>query len=155
MEEKTLRRAFKETNEILKYISDDEKKKINASFWNFMKRNEDKNYEFKIDPKKDLEEYDLLHETKVLLVMIYKDYLCSQEEKVEIAKQIKENDKKYLEEMNRNIFKQPERKVEEPKIEEQIESQPIEEKEEHLATVNDESIFNKIIKFIKKLFKKG
>ena len=91
-----LYKAFSEVDTILEYSSEEIANKIPKKFKDIIKNNKDLEYKLEIDDNKALTEQELLPETKEILALIYREYLCSEEEK---EKLIEENQKK-LDEMN-------------------------------------------------------
>lgn len=79
-------KAFKEFREIIKFFPKNEYKKIPKSFINFIEENMDNNYEYTIEHVDDFQNQEMLEETRVLLSIVYRDYLASDEEKKQIIK---------------------------------------------------------------------
>lgn len=138
-------KAFSEIDTILEYSNEEIKNKIPNNFKQLIKNNKDINYKLVLDEKKSLNEQKLLIETKEILALIYRDYLCSEDERKEL---IRVNNQK-LEEINKkydiqNIFEQRKNKT-------SIDN----ENEEMLPEIiNEERWYKKIFNFIKKLFKR-
>lgn len=147
MNKKNIGKAIKEVNEIMKYIPAEEKNKINKKFLDFLNKIEDKTYDFNFEPEKDLLEQNLLEETKMLLGIIYRNYWCSKEEQEEIDKVLRENEEKYVKEINEkynqeNLFEK--KKLKSKEIENNL---PV--------VVEEKMWFNRLIGFIKKyIFKR-
>lgn len=74
-------RAYTELNEILGYLSDEQKDKIPHNLIENIKRKMDLNYKFIFDKSKGIFEQNLMTETKALLVEIYERYLANDAEK--------------------------------------------------------------------------
>ena len=138
-------KAFSEIDTILEYSNEEIKNKIPNNFKQLIKNNKDINYKLVLDEKKPLNEQKLLIETREILALIYRDYLCSEDERKEL---IRVNNQK-LEEINKkydikNIFEQRKNKT-------SIDN----ENEEMLPEIiNEERWYKKIFNFIKKLFKR-
>lgn len=144
MEEDT--KAYREVYEILKYIPKEESEKVPNGFKKFLEENMDRNYDYEVEHIEDFENQEMLHKTRVILAILYRDYWASQEEKEEILlrdkKQIIEEEEEKRQKYNPdNIFKQ-DKKVDSNYIEEQM--QLIEYKE---------NIFKKILNKLKEWFK--
>ena len=141
-------KAMREVNEILKYVPLEQKNKISKKFLNLLSENEDKTYNFEINPDNEIKDGDLLYETELLLQVIYRNYWCSEEEKKEIDELLIENEKKYIEEINEkysydNLFKNNKKEIVKT------------EETPNLPVVYEEkNIFTKIINFIKNIFKR-
>ena len=138
-------KAFSEVYTILEYSNEEIRNKIPNDFILLIKNNKDINHKLVLDEKKPLNEQKLLIETREILALIYRDYLCSEDERKEL---IRVNNQK-LEEINKkydiqNIFEQRKNKT-------SIDN----ENEEILPEiVNKEKWYKKIFNFIKKLFKR-
>ena len=85
MDEK-FKRAFSEVYEILKIMPDSILNKIPTKLQNIIENERDKNY--KVVIKEPLEIENFQYETIVFLGMLYRDFLCNEDEK----KELKEND---------------------------------------------------------------
>ena len=138
-------KAFSEVYTILEYSNEEIRNKIPNDFILLIKNNKDINHKLVLDEKKPLNEQKLLIETREILALIYRDYLCSEDERKEL---IRVNNQK-LEEINKkydiqNIFEQRKNKT-------SIDN----ENEEMLPEIiNEERWYKKIFNFIKKLFKR-
>lgn len=102
--------AFAEVYDIIKHSDLEVQNKISKKFIELLENCMDKSYEVNIDYTKELKEPNIHHETKVIMGIIYRDYLCSSDEKERLLKL--ENDeyskiKKELEEKYSydNLFK--------------------------------------------------
>lgn len=148
MASKELSEAAVELNTIIEYTSQDVVNKIPKKFLTFMKKIASTTYQFKYDTSKPLEEQDIKPKTKGLIALIYKDYLCDAQEKQEYLNTVSrvmeeiEQEKRELYDPN-NIFKNR-----------------VHEKEEQKAhnlpvAIKEESIFTKIVYFIKRIFGKN
>ena len=151
MQKNNIGKAMRQVNELLKYIPLEQKNKINIKFLNLLNENEDKTYDFKIDPEKEIKDGDLLHETELLLLVIYRNYWCTEEEKKELDETLLENNKKYYEEINKkysyeNLFINNKPKKEDVEKVEETPNLPV--------VYENKNIFTKIISFIKNIFKK-
>ena len=78
----TIDKAFSEVYEIIMNLEPELYNKIPKHFVENIKRKKDNNYECCIDYSKDLNAQPLLKETRVLLSLIYRDYLCDKAEKM-------------------------------------------------------------------------
>jgi len=141
--------AIVEVLDILDNSDDTICEKIPDKLIEFWQRNKSSIYKPKLDHSKPLNEMNLKEKTKDIITMIYLNYLCDESEK-EIAKGIiKENEENYQIMLREkydpdNVFKNRNK-------EEKIGSQ---ESINTLAIIKyKESIFNKIIKSIKRFFR--
>ena len=77
-------KAFAEVNDILLHSEKAIQDKIPSKFYETIRRNMDLNWEIKIDYSKDINEQEILNETKNIMAIIYRDYLCSASEKSDL-----------------------------------------------------------------------
>lgn len=92
------REAFTEVNEILKYFNEDLLKKIPKEFIENIKENMSTSYILKYDNTKGINEQDIKQETRAILSVIYRDYIC----KEDIKKEIIQKDRKEWHELEKN-----------------------------------------------------
>ena len=143
---KELSEAAVEFNCILEYTSEELKNKIPQKFLNFLKDIQSQTYKFEFDKTKKLNEQNLKSQTRGLIALVYQDYICNENEKMEYLQQAKEiitqkeEDKRNLYNPD-DIFKN--RII--PK-----ETQPSEET--RMTIVQEEKWYQKIFNLIKKLF---
>ncbi len=91
---KEYKMALSEVNTILQYSENEILFKIPQKFINFIQENMDTSYNFEIEKNKSLVEQNMMQETKQILALIYRDYLCSKEQKENlIEKEQKEADR--------------------------------------------------------------
>lgn len=142
---KSTRIAYAEIDSFIELLPRAEKEKIPSKLKQYFKDEKDKETTKKLSMDIPIEKQNLQEETWNLIAMIYLKYLCEdEEEKKELEQIYDENEKKYREEMKEKynpekIFKEREK----PQV---IQNLPIK--------VQKESIIQKIIKFINKLFHK-
>lgn len=134
---------------IIKMMPIEMKEKISKSFINFIEKNKSNNYVSNINPKIPIREQNIRKETKEMLGIIYRDYLCSNEEHDELIKQEEQEIKQYKEELRKkynpnDIFKnkQKEYNYEKEKVNVAMEE------------YKKETFIEKILKFFKSRFKK-
>ncbi len=75
------KKAFSEVYDVINHMEEDMRNKIPTEFINFIKENRDLSYNIKIDYSQGIVNQNLIHETKVLLSLIYRDYICDEEKK--------------------------------------------------------------------------
>ena len=78
------REAFTEVSEILKYLSEDLLNKIPKEFIDNIKENMSTSYILKYNNTKGINEQNLKQETRAILSVIYRDYICDEDIKKEI-----------------------------------------------------------------------
>lgn len=139
------REAFTEVNEILKYLSENLLRKIPKEIIDNIKENMSTSYELEYDNTKGLNEQNLKQETRAILSVIYRDYICDENIKQEII----QKDRKEWFELekkkgygNTNIFKK-----------QNIQNKDIEENKA-LQVVRKQNIIIKIIDKIKIMWRK-
>lgn len=149
----TTNQAFSEVYDVINHMSEEMQEEIPKSFMNLIKDNRDLEYIFNIDYTIDIKK-QLLKESKVILSLIYRDYLCSKEKREELlALDLEEirREEKILQEKYQIDFES--RKKEKIQNEEEIEDTE-QEKINLPIEVEKEKWYMKIFNFIKKIFKK-
>lgn len=126
--ERVYEEAFYEVDEVLKLMPIDLRSKIPMQFRQAISENKAKNY--KRDIHEPLKEQELKKETVIILGLIYRDFLASPEEKEKLQKQD-------LDEIQ--------------KIEQEVQEQY----ENQLIIYKERGIFNKILNFLKGIFKRN
>ena len=140
-------KAYKEVLEVFKYMSEEDVKKVPEDMILTFETKQDKNHTFKIDVNKNIEDQNLLEETKDILANIFRDYWATPEqkekiiarenferEKIELEKRERYNPDKIFE--NRNNVKEETYKV----------------VDNELTVVQNKSFSEKIKDFIKSIF---
>ncbi|OKZ60368.1 MAG: hypothetical protein BHV96_04070 [Clostridium sp. CAG:354_28_25] len=142
---KSTRIAYAEIDSFIELLPRAEKEKIPSKLKQYFKDEKDKETTKKLSMDIPIEKQNLQEETWNLIAMIYLKYLCEdEEEKKELEQIYDENEKKYREEMKEKY--NPEKIFKEREKQQVIQNLPIK--------VQKESIIQKIIKFINKLFHK-
>lgn len=122
--------------------------KIPNSFINLIKKNIDGNYLIRIDYSKKIYEQNLQKGTRVILSLIYRDYLCSAEEKEKIIK--KDNDElKKIQENLREKYNPDNIFINKSKIKKEEQTE-----EKSLTIVQEEKYYHKIFNIIKLLLRR-
>ena len=132
-------KAYKEVLEIIKYFPEKEYNKIPKEKIEYYKNNMDKNYEFIIDPQKDLSEQNISKEANAIIVSLYQDYFATEEQKQKIKEILELNEKKAelarREKHNpEDIFKNKVKQVEDEKDNKQTENTALVEYKENFFT---------------------
>lgn len=142
---KSTRIAYAEIDSFIELLPRAEKEKIPSKLKQYFKDEKDKETPKKLSMDIPIEKQNLQEETWNLIATIYLKYLCEdEEEKKELEQIYDENEKKYREEMKEKY--NPEKIFKEREKQQVIQNLPIK--------VQKESIIQKIIKFINKLFHK-
>lgn len=92
-EKRVMKRAFSETYQVLQHTTRSIYRMIPKSFLDFLYENMDKTWSENMDFSKNLMAMDLLRETRILLSLVYRDFLCSEQER----KMLVEKDRKEME----------------------------------------------------------
>lgn len=108
--------ALAEVDKILKLMPEDLLCKISKSFLNFIEEKKSKSYVTNLDLELPLNKQNLLKETRIILSLIYRSYLCDsrQSRKLEIDDiiELKTNQLELKEKYNyENLFKKKNKKV--------------------------------------------
>ena len=140
--------AATEVLSILEYLPKNTVDKIPNKFIEFLKENSIEGYNPKFDYSLGLDKIELRNKTKLLLAMIYKNYICSDEKILEYSQILNNNEELYEKNLREkynpdNIFK----KVND--------NSNVEIQETSTALVKyKESIFTKLINFISRILNK-
>jgi len=143
--------AFTEVIEIINMMPDELANKIPSKFKEMLEEESDK--EYKPNIQEPLEQQKLKNETIIILGLIYRDFLCSLEEK----RKLQEKDARELQEMEKALEEELREKYNPDDIfKKRI--QPIEneqEEEKSLTIVQEEKWYKKIFNIIKNIFKRN
>ena len=82
-------KAYKEVIEILKYLPEEDVKKIPEEMINMFEKNMDKEYKYTINKNKPFSEQIMLKETREILAILYKDYWANEKQKERINNKLK------------------------------------------------------------------
>lgn len=155
MNNKNYSKAFKEVYMILKSVGKKVQNKIPTNLLDFIEKNMDKNYFFMLDDSIPLEEQSFMDETLGIISLIWRDYLCSKEEKEKTRKQ----DKKNFTELQKLIEKERIEKYSPDNIfknrkKEKIISKNNILKENAITEYKEQNFIQKLFEKIKHLFKR-
>ena len=84
MEDKEYAIAYKEVLEILKYIPEEDFKKLPNNVLELYKENCDKDYSFSYDPEKTLEEQNVSKRARAIIGILFRDYWATPTQKQKI-----------------------------------------------------------------------
>ena len=138
--------AFYEIDEIFKIMPIDLLSKIPKEFREMISENKSKDYKLKIE--EPLEEQHLKKETIIILGLIYRDFICSAEERDKLQIQDAEEIRQIQEELNKqydmnNVFENKKKKKE-----------PYDSSKD-LVLYEEPGFIKKIFNLIKGIFKKN
>ena len=146
--ERAYEEAFAEVDEILKIMPVDLLSKIPIKFRQMISENKAKDY--KVNIQEPLDEQKLKEETVIILGLIYRDFLASPEERIELQ----ENDTKEL----RRIEEELQQQYDMDKIFKKKKRSKNTEKEElstDMILYKESGFLQKLFKFIKGIFYKN
>ena len=131
-------KAYVEVLELLKYLPYEEYKKIPKEKISFFEENKDKTFEFKIDPKIELEKQPISLEANTIIIQLFEEYFASEKQKDILKSLLLQNQTNQNQSINYSeIFKQNEKKVEK-----NTEEKPIIVYKENIFTKIKRKIFN-------------
>ena len=140
--------AVVETIDILEHTKKEDIEKIPLQLMEFFLKVKSTTYKSNINHNIPLDEQELKPKTLGILGMLYKNYWCNEEEKIEYIEKLKENEIIYQNELSEkysydDLFKNRKREINEA-----VSSNlPIE--------IKKKNMFEKMIEYIKKFFKKS
>lgn len=118
-------------------------RKVPDKLINFLYNNRNEDYVVKIDLNQSINDQNILVETRALLAIIYRDFICSKEKKIQLI----EEDEKYFQENAKKI----DDLFNKNKLSKDIEIQVNEDKQVIIAK---ESFFTKVKNIIRRIFGK-
>ena len=129
-------KALTEVDEVLNYLDVKLLNKIPETFKNFIKNSKNKMYKYQYNKEKPLCEQELSKEAKAIISLIYRDYICSPQEKNQLVQEEKNNTK--------NEFKVNEIET----IKNDIKTETV-----AIAIIEKESFWKKVINKMKKILR--
>jgi hypothetical protein len=139
---KEYKEAFAEVYAIFAIMPQDILDKIPSGFKDMVENQRDKEYIVEI--KEPIEDFDFKKETIAIIGLIYRDFLCSPEEREILKKQDLEEIRKFQSQLESNIFKSD--KVKKPI--EQNTSQTT-----NLTVIENKKWYKKLLDLVKRIFK--
>lgn len=145
--QKMMPKVYREVFEIIKHLSEKDFNKIPKEVIETLHVNMDKEYEVNINFE-DFQNQKTMYETKVLLAILFRDYLATEKQKEKIMAKERYDEQVYQEEMRKkynpeNFFKKQQSNLDKNNIQKEI--NVIEYKQ---------NIFQKILSFFKRVFHK-
>lgn len=144
--------AFTEVNEIFKLMPQELLEKIPTKFRQVIQEEMDKKYI--TDIKEPIEECELKDETIIILGLIYRDFLCTPEER----RILQEQDTKQLQDMQKKLEMEMKEKYNPDNIFKNRQETKKEitknSEEKSLTVISEEKWYQKIFNIIKRIFKK-
>ena len=109
--------AYKEVFEILKYIPKEDYNKIPSEKIELYKAMQEKNYNFKYNPSKTLDEQNVSKRAKAIIALLFRDYWATDIQRKKILEKQKYDRQRIEEEkkqkyQDKDLFKKEERTIE-------------------------------------------
>ena len=157
----TISKSFSEVYDIINHLEENLLKKIPKSFIKIIEEQRDKTYKVNIDYSKNINEQALFRETKVILSLIYRDYIVEKDER----KKLLDQENKRIQSLYEINFQKRNQKIKERIAKENLQNNNIENyalnentlkdnKEElSLLDQNQEKWYRKILEKLRKIFK--
>lgn len=157
----TISKSFSEVYDIINHLEENLLKKIPKSFIKIIEEQMDKTYKVNIDYSKNINEQVLFRETKVILSLIYRDYIVEKDER----KKLLDQENKRIQSLYEINFQKRNQKIKERIAKENLQNNNIENyalnentlkdnKEElSLLDQNQEKWYRKILEKLRKIFK--
>lgn len=144
--------AYKEVFEILKYIPNADYNKIPKEKIELYKTMQDKNYNFKYDPSKTLDEQNVSKRAKAIIGLLFRDYWATDIQREKILAKQKYERQRIEEEKAQNyqyedLFKKNRTEIQQTEVKTDVENVSLVEYKE--------SVFTKILNKIKSIFKRS
>ena len=95
--------AYSEVLEILKYISKEDYNKIPQEKLNVFKTNASKDYKFKYNPEKTLDEQNVSKKAKAIIGLLFRDYWATESQRQKIIRKQNYDRKKIEKEKQENV----------------------------------------------------
>lgn len=142
------KKAVSEVIDVLKHSEIEVTQKIPKKFIEFLTKNSDRDYIPNIDYSEENWENSIEEDAKVLIALIYRDYIMSEEEKEKVIEEAKRQEQEIREKYNPdNLFKKNS-KIENEKSQDDTEQ----EVQKSLLIIKEEKWYERIINKIKEIF---
>ena len=142
------KKAVSEVIDILKHSEIEVTQKIPKKFIEFLTKNSDRDYIPNIDYSEENWENSIEEDAKVLIALIYRDYIMSEEEKEKVKEEAEKQEQEIREKYNPdNLFKKN-LKIENEKSQDDTEQ----EVQKSLLIIKEEKWYERIINKIKEIF---
>ena len=147
MEQIEFKNACTEVLEILKYVQKDDLEKIPKSEIENLKIHANTNYNFKFNPQVNIKEQNVSKMAKAIIAIFFTDYIATQKQK-EIIYNKQRNDEIKIENQKRELYNYDNifDNKKEIKYDKEIQNSNLP------IITRKNSIFNRFIQFIKKIF---
>lgn len=145
------RKVYADVSIIINMMRPDLRDKINKNFIDYIENNKDNNYISEIDTSKPIENQNIRYDVKVMLALIYMNYICPEEEKSNLKKDFQKKKEIQNEILNKKYeinFKKTNDNLDNLNIDTNSFSN------DKLAEIPKKGIFKQIIEKIKNFFRK-
>ena len=142
------KKAVSEVIDVLKHSEIEVTQKIPKKFIEFLTKNSDRDYIPNIDYSEENWENSIEEDAKVLIALIYRDYIMSEEEKEKVIEEAERQEQEIREKYNPdNLFKKNS-KIENEKSQDDTEQ----EVQKSLLIIKEEKWYERINNKIKEIF---
>ena len=142
------KKAVSEVIDVLKHSEIEVTQKIPKKFIEFLTKNSGRDYIPNMDYSKENWENSIEEDAKVLIALIYRDYIMSEEEKEKVIEEAERQEQEIREKYNPdNLFKKNS-KIENEKSQDDTEQ----EVQKSLLIIKEEKWYERIINKIKEIF---
>ena len=145
------RKVYADVSIIINMMRPDLRDKINKKFIDYIENNKDNNYISEIDTSKPIENQNIRYDVKVMLALIYMNYICPEEEKSNLKKDFQKKKEIQNEILNKKY------EINFEKSNDNLDNLNIDTNSfsnDKLAEIPKKGIFKQIIEKIKNFFRK-
>ena len=107
-EETHIRQVFAQIYQILQHSEESVLKRIPNSFMMFLQENLDETWQGQLDFSKSIREMELLRDTRLILSLVYRDFVCSESKRKELIEkdriELEAAGLEYIDDSLRNYF---------------------------------------------------
>lgn len=139
--------ALTEVYDIINQFEPNMYEKIPKNFIKYIEQNKDNNYFTEIDFSKSINEQNIRRETKIILSIVYREFICDKE----LRKKLIQYDFNIIEAEKKDIYN-PNKKFKNRKERIEGTENVLQQENKVMLVEYKESVFDIIINFIKKLF---
>lgn len=142
------KKAVSEVIDVLKHSEIEVTQKIPKKFIEFLTKNSDRDYIPNIDYSEENWENSIEEDAKVLIALIYRDYIMSEEERKKVIEEAERQEQEIREKYNPDNLFQKNSKIENEKSQDDTEQ----EVQKSLLIIKEEKWYERIINKIKEIF---
>ena len=142
------KKAVSEVIDVLKHSEIEVTQKIPKKFIEFLTKNSDRDYIPNIDYSEENWENSIEEDAKVLIALIYRDYIMSEEEKEKVIEEAERQEQEIREKYNPDNLLKKNSKIENEKSQDDTEQ----EVQKSLLIIKEEKWYERIINKIKEIF---